>query len=138
MDHLLGFISPREVVLGAALFVVAFAVSLAIISIILIKLPPTYFQQSHNRDFWIDRHPSIRWAGLIVKNTLGALLVLLGVVMAIPGVPGQGILTILLGILLLDLPGKRRLEHKLISRPMVLEKINSLRHRFSKPPLMLD
>ena len=142
MNHLLsatlGLIALRGVMLAVALFVVTFAISLAAIFCILIKLPPTYFQQSHSRNFWVDRHPSVRWAGLIGKNVLGILLVLLGVLMSIPGVPGQGILTILLGIMLIDLPGKRQLEHKILKRPRVLGKINRLRCRFSEPPLVLD
>ena len=56
----------------------------------------------------------MRWAGLIGKNALGIMLVLLGILMSIPGVPGQGILTILLGIMLIDLPGKRALEYKIL------------------------
>src|SRR6266478_4408612 len=136
--ELLVFITARGIVLGVILFVVTFAVSLGVISFILVKVPPTYFQQSHPRDFWIERHPAIRWAGVIAKNLLGMVLVLLGILMSIPGVPGQGILTILLGIMLLDFPGKRTLEYKLVSRPMILEKINRLRHKFSKPPLVLD
>ena len=76
--------------------------------------------------------------GAIGVAALGILLVALGILMSIPGVPGQGVLTILLGIMLLDFPGKRRLEHKLVSRPKVLKAINGLRHRFGKPELVLD
>jgi hypothetical protein len=53
-------------------------------------------------------------------------------------VPGQGILTILLGIMLVDFPGKRELERKIVSRPQVFETINKLRHRFGKPNLVLE
>jgi hypothetical protein len=53
-------------------------------------------------------------------------------------VPGQGVLTILLGIMLLDFPGKRALETRIISRPRVQTAVNALRARFDKPPLMLD
>jgi hypothetical protein len=80
----------------------------------------------------------LRWGGLVVKNLLGAFLVLLGVLMSLPGVPGQGVLTILLGVMLLDFPGKRKLELKLVSRPKVLRTINRIRHRFDKSPLLLD
>jgi hypothetical protein len=132
------FLSLHEVALGILIFVGTFSISLAVVSFILIKLPPTYFQSSHSRDFWLDRHPAIRWAGVIGKNALGVVLMLLGILMSVPGVPGQGILTILLGIMLVDFPGKRRLEYKLVSRPRVLETINRLRHRFSKPPLVLE
>ena len=142
MNHLLtesfAFITMRGIILGVGLFVVTFFASLAVISFILVKVPSTYFQESHSRDFWVERHAAIRWAGVIGKNLLGTVLVLLGILMSIPGVPGQGILTILLGVMLLDFPGKRPLEHKLVSRPMILEKINRLRHKFSKPPLVLD
>ena len=128
----------RHVALGVLISVVAFAVSLAVVAFILVNLPPTYFQQSHPRDFWLDRHISIRWAGVIVKNLLGVVLVLLGILMSIPGVPGQGLLTILLGIMLLDFPGKRQLEYKIVSQARVLAAVNRMRHRFSKPPLVLD
>jgi hypothetical protein len=135
---LLASISLQRVLLAVLLFVVTFAVSLAVVSFILVKLPSTYFQEGHPRDFWSDRHPGIRLAGVFAKNVLGILLVALGILMSIPGVPGQGVLTILLGIMLLDFPGKRRLELKLVSRPKVLKAINGLRHRFGKPALVLD
>jgi hypothetical protein len=142
MSHLLpesfAFITTQGVLLGVLLFAVTFSGSLAVISFILVRVPSTYFQESHPRDFWVERHAVIRWAGVIGKNLLGTVLVLLGVLMSIPGVPGQGILTILLGVMLLDFPGKRQLELKLVSRPMILEKINRLRDKFSKPPLVLD
>ena len=128
----------RSVLFGVLLFVITFAVSLGIVSFILVKIPPTYFQKDHSREFWADRNPAIRFLGVLAKNILGILLVALGIVMSIPGVPGQGILTILLGIMLLDFPGRRKLEYKLVSRPTVLRTINKLRHRFGKPELVLD
>ncbi len=86
----------------------------------------------------IERHPFLRWSGIVVKNLLGLLLIIAGIIMAVPGVPGPGVLTILLGIMLMDFPGKRRLEHKLVSRPRVFAAINQLREKFGKPPLVLD
>lgn len=128
----------RGIILGLLLFLVTFTVSLAIVMLILVKIPPNYFQESHPRDLWADRPPALRALGVLGKNILGILLVALGIVLSIPGVPGQGLLTILLGIMLLDFPGKRRIEYKLISRPNVLKTINGLRHRFGKSPLVLD
>jgi len=63
---------------------------------------------------------------------------LIGIVLSLPGVPGQGILTILLGLIFLDIPGKRPLEARIIKRPAVLSAINNLRAKYSKPPLELD
>jgi hypothetical protein len=58
--------------------------------------------------------------------------------MSLPGVPGQGLLTILLGIMLLDFPGKRGLEYKLVSKPKVRDAVNKLRRKFGKPDLILE
>lgn len=133
-----GYMSGRGLLWGFLIFLVTFALSLGITVIIVIKLPATYFKASHGREFWVDRHPVLRWSGLIGKNVLGALIVLLGIVMSLPGVPGQGVLTILLGVMLLDFPGKRQLELRLVSRPQVLRAINRIRQRFDRPPLLLD
>lgn len=118
-------------------FVVTFAVSLAVVGVLLIKLPANYFQDRHERGLWIDQHPIVRWTGVILKNVLGVALIALGAVLSLPGVPGQGLLTILLGVMLVDFPGKRRLERRIIGRPSVLERVNRLRARFGKPPLVL-
>ncbi|HEV7903540.1 MAG TPA: hypothetical protein VGO96_06845 [Pyrinomonadaceae bacterium] len=133
-----GYMSSRSLVWIIAFSVVTFLTSIAVTIFVLIKLPDTYFKASHGREFWVERHPVLRWGGLVLKNLLGAFLVLLGVVMSLPGVPGQGVLTILLGVMLLDFPGKRRLELKLVSRPKVLRTINRIRQRFDRTPLQLD
>ena len=128
----------RDAIIGLLLFAVTFVGSLALVSFMLVKIPATYFHSSHDRDFLVDRHRAVRWSGLVMKNVLGVALVILGIIMSLPGVPGQGILTILLGLMLLDLPGKRGWEQKLVKRPKVLQTINHLRGKFGKPPLVLD
>jgi hypothetical protein len=132
------FITLRSVLLGVLIFVVTFSINLAIVSIILVKIPATYFKKSHSREFWKNSSPAVRLLGVVLKNALGLLLVALGIVLSLPGVPGQGLLTILLGIMLLDFPGRRKLETKLLSKPAILNTINKLRHKFGKPKLVLD
>lgn len=138
LEVFLGSITWQSVLLGVLIFIVTFSISLAIVSVIMVKIPADYFKEDRPRDLWAGRHPAVRLLGVVGKNILGVLLVVLGILMSIPGVPGQGILTILLGIMLLDFPGKRRLEYKLVSRPQVLKTINKLRHKFGKPSLELD
>jgi hypothetical protein len=133
-----GFITWKSVLLGALLFLITFSISLAIVSVIMVKIPPDYFKKDKPRKLWADKPKVVRYLGIFGKNLLGVVLVVLGIVMSIPGVPGQGILTILLGIMLLDFPGKQKLERRLISRPQVLNTVNKLRHRFGKPKLVLD
>jgi hypothetical protein len=51
--------------------------------------------------------------------------------------PGQGLLTMLIGISLMDFPGKRAIERSIIGRPLILKSINRIRQRFGRPPLMV-
>jgi hypothetical protein len=124
--------------IGLVVSVLMSAGGLAVVGVLLVRLPPNYFCHSRPRDFWIDRHPVIRWTGLVGKNVLGLLAVILGVILSAPGIPGPGVLMILIGITLLDFPGKREWERRLVGRPRVLGTINQLRARYGKPPLSLD
>ena len=140
-DSITNFVSSITLsgaLLGLLIFVVTLGVSLAIVSFVLVKLPPNYFQQSHPKHFLANYPPAVRVLAIIGKNLLGIVLVALGVVLSLPGVPGQGVLTILLGIMLLDFPGRQKLEHWLVTRRKIREGINKLRHKFGKPELVLD
>ena len=123
--------------LGASVAVGTMLGSLLVAGVLLVRLPATYFQDFHSRDVWADRHRVLRSMARTGKNLLGAMLIVVGAILALPGVPGQGLLTILVGLILLDLPGKRRLERRIIGRPSVLRAINRLRKKFRHPPLVL-
>ena len=98
--------------------VVMFVGSLLAMPVLLGQIPADYFLPERMAD--ADRkHPLLRWMLFGLKNLLGTVLLLAGVVMLFT--PGQGVLTILVGLFLLDFPGKRRLELWLIRRPRVLE-----------------
>ncbi len=128
----------ESVAAWALLWIAASAASVVAVTVLFISLPATYFLDSHRRQLWIDRHKAIRWTGIVLKNLAGLVLVLLGGVLSVPGVPGQGLLTLVIGLLLLDLPGKRRLERRLLSRPRVYAAVNRLRARFGREPLRFD
>ena len=73
---------------------------------------------------------------LLGKNILGCILIVMGLAMLV--LPGQGLLTILIGTLLLDFPGKFKFERWLISRKPILRTSNWLRKKAHKAPLWLD
>lgn len=125
-----------RVLMGGAAGILMFGGGMALVSLVLVRVPADYFSESHAREFWTDKHHTVRWAGAAAKNLLGAFLVVLGIAMTV--LPGPGLLTILIGIMLLDVPGKRELERRIIGRPQVFDGINNLRARFNKPPLLLD
>lgn len=115
------------------------AISNGAVLVLLVRMPAGYFSRRHSReDNGKDRHPVLRWAILVGKNLLGVVLVLLGIVLSLPGVPGPGVVLALLGVTLVNFPGKRRLERRLIGFPGVFKAINGLRQRFGQPPLVLD
>ena len=128
----------RNVLIGSLIFIASFLINLGIVSAILVKLPADHFSKNRKTKFWHGRNPALNAAKVIGKNLLGVFLVALGIVLSLPGVPGQGLLTILLGIMLLDFPGRERLEQKLLSKPSIVNTINRLRGRFGKPPLVLN
>lgn len=122
-------------ILGLVITVATFVGSLAAVAFILVRLPATYFHDKHHHGWWTNRHPILRWSALILKNLWGAMLVGIGFLMLFT--PGQGLLTILIGIMLLDFPGKRTLERKLLSQPRVYQGVNRLRARFGRPPIIV-
>ena len=127
-----------QILTFVGLFLLSLAFSFFIIAVVMVKIPATYFSTHYTADFMPGKPWIVRWSAVILKNLLGVFLILLGIVLSLPGVPGQGILTILLGLIMLDIPGKRPLEARIIKRPTVSAAINDLRARFNKPPLILD
>ncbi|MFT3746269.1 MAG: hypothetical protein QM785_18500 [Pyrinomonadaceae bacterium] len=128
----------ETIIIGLILFLVSLALSFGAIALVMVKVPPHYFSSKHDRDFLPNSPWLVRWGAVIAKNIAGVFLILLGIVLSLPGVPGQGVLTILLGVIFLDIPGKRPIEARIIKRPAVLSAINKLRAKYNKPPLELD
>jgi hypothetical protein len=125
-----------RVLIGSGIFVGSVVLSALLVAVVLVKVPANYFHSEYNRSFMPDASWITRWGAVIAKNVAGLILVLAGIVMLIG--PGQGVLTILIGIVLMDIPGKRPIEAQIIKRPAVLSAVNSLRERYNKPPLELD
>ncbi|MDD3608813.1 MAG: hypothetical protein PHI49_03545 [Halothiobacillaceae bacterium] len=96
------------------------------------RLPADYFCHALREPPPV-RHPLLRLGWLVGKNLAGSVLILAGLLMLI--LPGQGVLTLLIGLILLDFPGKYRLERALAARRPVLALLNGLRRRAGKPPL---
>ena len=95
---------------GLAFFSAAFAVSNLAVVVVLVKLPATYFIDPARSSFLAARHPVLAWTIRVAKNLLGIVTVLVGIILSLPVVPGPGLLLILIGVMLLEFPGKRRLE----------------------------
>ena len=138
LQDLIASAKMELIVLCVLLFALLSALGIAIVVAVLIRLPANYFSGSRPKPFWTNAHPVVRWTALIVKNVAGVAVVLLGAILSLPGIPGPGLLMVLLGIMLMDFPGKQRLERWLIGRPQVLAAVNRLRQQFRREPFVLD
>ena len=123
-------------VLLAIFSVVSFIASIVGCAILLASLSPDYFKTKER--IRRIKNPVFRICLSSVKNIFGGLLVVVGILLSVPGIPGQGVLTILTGLIISDFPGKRRLERRLIRLPAILSAANQIRSRFKRPPLVLD
>ena len=99
-----------------------------------IKMPEDYFlyDKSHLKEFR-RQHPIIRFFSVIFKNILGMVFIVAGVVMLI--LPGQGVLTILIGFTLVNFPRKRALERRIIQNQAVHKVVNWIRAKAGKAPV---
>lgn len=111
-----------------------FFVSLAAVPWLVVRIPADYFTRANRPSArWSRLHPVLRVLLHLGKNVLGAVLVAMGAAMLV--LPGQGILTILLGVMMLDFPGKYTLECWLAGRPTVFRALNWLRRHAGVSPI---
>ncbi len=114
---------------------VMFLGSLVLVWQLIVRMPVDYLSRDPRNARLLARHPVVRAALIILKNACGLCLVTAGVVMLVT--PGQGVLCILLGLTLLDIPGRHRLVCRLLSRPRLMRALNQIRQRAHRPPLEL-
>ncbi len=127
----------NELFIFAWLSVVLLIVSIAIIPWIVIKIPDDYFHEHYRvRVSKSSVHPLIAQLLAGLKNLIGFIFVIFGILMLI--LPGQGILTILIGLFLMNFPGKYQFERKIVSLPRVLKSLNWIRAKANKPPLVVE
>jgi hypothetical protein len=124
-------------------WIAAAAFGLSVLSLVaglgvVVALPANYFVRGPARHGFWQSHAVLRVTLLVAKNLLGVATFLAGFVMALPLVPGPGVLFMLVGLGLVDFPGKRSLERRLLRVPRVLSSVNKLRARFGKPAIMTE
>lgn len=121
----------------AVFSVVAFIGTLVSIPALVIHIPADYFLHEKrppagSTDSGLLQHLLLKG----VKNFIGVLFVMAGLVMLV--LPGQGLLTILIGLMLMNFPGKYALQRTLISQKPVLAAVNRLRSRAGRPPIEIS
>lgn len=134
----LEWIQENTVLLGwiGGLSAVTVILSMIIVPILIVRMQADYFIEQRNEALaFRSQHPMLRVVVKIGKNILGALLVFAGILMCF--LPGQGALTILIGLAVMDFPGKRKAEIWLVKRKPINWAINTMRAKANRPPLEL-
>jgi hypothetical protein len=131
-------LSWGTIAIGAAIFVASLVGTSLIAGIFLVRIRPDYFVAEHHGVARRLHSSRTRLLLVVGKNLLGVFLIAFGIVLALPGVPGQGLLTILVGLFLIDSRAKRKLELRIVRRPHILHAINKIRDRFGAPPLEVE
>ncbi len=120
---------------GASILI--FLVFLIVVPLLVVRIPSGYFaHRRFRRKLWADHHLVLRTVLRIGRNILGWVFLVVGIVMLV--LPGQAIIIILAGIILLDFPGKYRFVQWIVARPQVLGALNWLRRRAGRPPLYVQ
>jgi hypothetical protein len=125
---------PAGVALGLGVPLASFLLGLVVI----VGLPADFFVRSPQQRSVQHAHRALRLALVVAKNILGVLVFVVGFVMALPLVPGPGVLFMLLGLGLVDFPGKRSVELRLLRESHVLSSVNRMRARFGKAPMLTE
>lgn len=103
--------------------------------IVVVKLPKDYFTRTPKKSGW---HGNIgRKLGKIAKNVAGLALIVGGVLLSLPGIPGPGIVILILGLAITDIPGKHKLILWIAKKPAVMRSMNRVRRKFHKPNLVM-
>lgn len=117
------------------LSLLSFVVSIASMPFIVARIPEDYFSHHHRHRFiFVKGRPVVGLIALVLKNLFGALLLLIGFVMLFT--PGQGSLTILIALMIMNYPGKYALERWIIRRPLIFRGVNAMREKRGHPPLL--
>jgi hypothetical protein len=123
-------LAPAVLVALTSVSLVCCVVSIVVATWAVRRLPADYLLH----DAPGTEAPSCSRLSLVLRNLFGGVLLLLGVLMLI--LPGQGLLTIVAALAVMNFRSKRRVEQRLLARPHVLALVNRLRQRGGHPPLL--
>ncbi|MDE0638423.1 MAG: hypothetical protein OXI43_21485 [Candidatus Poribacteria bacterium] len=135
------FVALWQLLVTYSSFVLIFSITSLVFSIagctaLITFLPHDYFTETKQGQH--IKNPILRFFVSLLKNIVGGVLIIVGALMSVPGIPGQGLLTIFSGLIISDFPGKKRLARRLIRTRAVYLAANKIREYFKRPPLVLE
>lgn len=114
---------------GIGISAAALVCTFPIAAFVTVRLPADYFSRHTSKPAQGRAN-----AGTVFRNVLGAVVVLGGIAML--ALPGPGFLVLLMGLAVMDFPGKHRIVRWIMDRKNVIRAANSLRRWFGTAPLI--
>ena len=137
LEQIIGLIDVYKSVifwLGLLSFLI-FIFSLVTIKWLVALIPSDYFVSKKDSKFK-SKYPFTWLISMIIKNIIGYVLIIGGILMLV--LPGQGLFTIFIGLMMSNYPGKYYIEKKFIAIPSILKTINWLRKQSNKEPIVIN
>jgi hypothetical protein len=124
--------STQQILLFAGGFVASLVLTLALVAVVVVKLPADFFVRPRRTPF-AGLNPVLRIVLIGLKNLLGIAVIAVGLVLSLPGMPGQGFMMILIGVMLVDFPGKQRFQRWMVRKKRIARALNWIRAKFRQP-----
>lgn len=123
---------PVMLLVMGAVSVLGMALVVAATHLVVRQMPIDYFRNRNAEIGHAGGSKAGRTAKEIGRNVAGVLLFIAGIVMMLT--PGPGVLALLLGLILVDFPGRRRLLTRIAKGRKMREKLNGMRRRVHREP----
>lgn len=136
---MLEWIEKNEALFGTLFIasVILIVISALIAPAMILRIPKDYFNHDERpQSRWAEHHHAVRLLLKIGRNVLGVVLIIAGVIMLVA--PGQGLLTIVVGVFMISFPRKYELQKWIVSRARVLRAINWFRRKRGVEPLVVN
>ncbi len=115
---------------------IVLVITLVAVPVVVMCLPENYFAAKRRKPARKSAQHNLLYTGfIIVKNLLGAVVIIAGLALLI--LPGQGVITILIGFALTNFPGKYAIERWIVRQPRVSNTLNWIRAKVGKPPFVM-
>ena len=136
-NDLLGWMTEHQELIrligNASLIILV--VTVIALPVIVKQLPVDYFVNENRQPAWHERKYPLLWGAVtMLKNLLGLVLILAGIAMLV--LPGQGAVTVLIGLAITNFPAKYKLERRIVSQRAVGATLNKIRDWTREPHLV--
>ncbi len=132
--HLWSIIKPYAIWITIGSFALSI-IGVWVVWWLILQLNPDHFVKEDDPSP-LDRHPAFHMFLKIMRNLIGLLIILAGTAMLV--LPGQGLLTIILGFSLTSFPGRRHFVNWLLEQKAVRRTMNWMRRKAHKEPLLFE